>query len=258
MPGEIARNRTTGVPVALLEVSGVAKTFGALRALDGVNVSVASNSFHGLIGPNGSGKSTLLKAIAGDHFADSGRIRFDGRDITTMRPARRSRLGLSLKFQITAVLPELCVYDNVLLALQAHLSIWGLLRSNSRRALHGEISETLDRFQLLDRADDLAGELSHGQQQWLEIAMALTQRPKLLLLDEPTGGMSPEERRATGELLAPIRAHCAMVIVEHDLDFIKEICDRLTVMDNGRILDDGTVEEIERSAKVQEVYTTRV
>lgn len=244
--------------MALLEVKGVCKTFGSLKALDRVDVSVAENSFHGLIGPNGSGKSTLLSAIAGANFADEGTVTFAGRDITTMRPAQRSRLGLSLKFQITAVLLELSVYDNVLLALQAHRSIWGLLRSNSRRELHAEVIDALTRFRLADRADDLGGELSHGQQQWLEIAMALTQRPKLLLLDEPTGGMSPEERRATGELLAPIRQHCSMVIVEHDLDFIKDICDRLTVLDNGRVLDDGTVEEIERSAKVQEVYTTRV
>lgn len=244
--------------MALLEVRGIAKTFGALKALDGVDVTVGANSFHGLIGPNGSGKSTLLKAIAGAHFADAGTVSFEGRDITTAQPAQRSRLGLSLKFQITAVLLELSVYDNILLALQAHWSVWSLLRSKSRRELHDEVEGALDRFRLADRADDLAGELSHGQQQWLEIAMALAQRPKLLLLDEPTGGMSPEERRATGELLAPIREHCAMVIVEHDLDFIKDICDRLTVLDNGKVLDDGSVEEIERSSKVQEVYTTRV
>ena len=244
--------------MALLEVRGVTKRFGALQALGGVDVSVQPNSFHGLIGPNGSGKSTLLKAIAGAHFADGGTITFDGTDITTMRPAGRSRRGLSLKFQITAVLPDLSVYDNVLLAYQAHRSVWSLLRSASRVELDDEVMGTLVRFQLADRADDLAGELSHGQQQWLEIAMALTQKPKLLLLDEPTGGMSPEERRATGSLLAPIKAHCAMVIVEHDLDFIKDICDRLTVLDNGRVLDDGTVSEIESSKKVQEVYTTRV
>ncbi|MEM8755380.1 MAG: ABC transporter ATP-binding protein, partial [Pseudomonadota bacterium] len=211
--------------MALLEVRGVAKTFGALKALDGVDVTVEPNTFHGLIGPNGSGKSTLLKAIAGAHFASSGTVTFDGRDVTRAPPPTRSRLGLSLKFQITAVLPELSVYDNVLLALQAHKPIWGLLRSTSRVALHEEVMGALARFQLADRADDLAGELSHGQQQWLEIAMALTQKPKLLLLDEPTGGMSPDERRATGDLLAPIKAHCAMVIVEHDLDFIKDICD---------------------------------
>jgi ABC-type uncharacterized transport system ATPase subunit len=244
--------------VALLEVRGVGKTYGALRALEGVDVDVSPNTFHGLIGPNGSGKSTLLKAIAGAHLPTEGAVRFDGVDITRATPAERSRLGLSLKFQITAVLPELSVYDNVLLALQAHRPLWSLLGSTSRRALHGPVMEALESFRLADRADDLAGELSHGQQQWLEIAMALTQKPKLLLLDEPTGGMSPEERRATGALLAPIKDHCAMVIVEHDLDFIRDICDRLTVLESGRVLDDGTVDEIQRSAKVQEVYTTRV
>jgi branched-chain amino acid transport system ATP-binding protein len=116
----------------------------------------------------------------------------------------------------------------------------------------------LERFRLADRADHLAGELSHGEQQWLEIAMALAPRPKLLLLDEPTGGMSPEERRVTGELLAPIRRDCALVIVEHDLDFIKNICDRLTVLDQGRVLGTGTVAEIEGDPRVQEIYTRRV
>ena len=106
--------------------------------------------------------------------------------------------------------------------------------------------------------DDLAGELSHGMQQWLEIGMALMGRPKLLLLDEPTAGMSPEERRATGDLLLPMKEFCAVVIVEHDLDFIKDLCDHLTVLDQGRVLDDGTVAAIEASRKVQEVYTTRV
>jgi ABC-type uncharacterized transport system ATPase subunit len=244
--------------MALLEVRDVGKTFGALRALDGVNVSVRANTFHGLIGPNGSGKSTLLKAIAGAHFADAGTITFDDSDITTMRPADRARRGLSLKFQITAVLPELSAYDNLLLAVQANQSVWALVRSRTRGELHDEVMDALERFGLADRADDLASELSHGLQQWLEIAMALMSRPKLLLLDEPTGGMSPEERRATGELLMPIKDDCALVIVEHDLDFIKDICDHLTVLDQGRVLDDGTVEEIEASSKVQEVYTTRV
>jgi ABC-type uncharacterized transport system ATPase subunit len=244
--------------VALLEARAVGKVFGALRALEDVDVTVRASTFHGVIGPNGSGKSTLLKAIAGAHFADEGTVVFDGTDITTMRPADRSRLGLSLKFQITAVLPELSVYDNLLLSVQAHESVWGLLRSRSKRGLHDEIMDWLERFRLADRADDLAGELSHGQQQWLEIAMSLTQKPKLLLLDEPTAGMSPEERRATGDLLTPIKARCALVIVEHDLDFIKDICDHLTVLDQGRVLDDGTVSQIERSPRVQQVYTTRV
>ena len=124
--------------------------------------------------------------------------------------------------------------------------------------MHDDVLGSLARFRLDGRADDLAGELSHGEQQWLEIAMALAPRPKLLLLDEPTGGMSPEERRVTGELLLPIKSECALVIVEHDLDFIKNICDHLTVLDQGKVLDSGTVDQIERSAKVQEVYTSRV
>ena len=244
--------------MALLEVRDVGKSFGALRALDGIDVTVEAGSFHGLIGPNGSGKSTLLKAIAGAHFPDKGSIMFDGSDITAATPYERARSGLSLKFQITAVLPELSVYDNVLLALQSGQSLWSLLRSATRQQLNGDVMTALERFRLADRADDLAGELSHGQQQWLEIAMALAPRPKLLLLDEPTGGMSPEERRVTGELLQPIRSYCALVIVEHDLDFIKDICDHLTVLDQGKVLDDGTVAEIERSTRVQEVYTSRV
>ncbi len=244
--------------VALLEVEDVIKVFGALRALDRVDVAVEAGTFHGLIGPNGSGKSTLLKAIAGAHFPTHGTIRFDGQDITTSPPYQRARVGLSLKFQITAVLRELSVYDNVLLALQSSETAWSLIRSRTRRHLDEPIMQALDRFRLADRADDLAGELSHGEQQWLEIAMALAPGPKLLLLDEPTGGMSPEERRMTGELLLPIKAECALVIVEHDLDFIKNICDHLTVLDQGRVLCDGTVREIEESPEIQRIYTSRV
>lgn len=242
----------------LLVVSDVRKQFGTLQALGGVDVTVRAGTFHGLIGPNGSGKSTLLKAIAGAHFPSSGSISFAGHDITSATPYERSRLGMSLKFQITAVLGELSVYDNVLLALQAGESIWSLIRSRTRRALRDEVMHSLERFRLADRADELAGSLSHGEQQWLEIAMALAAHPKLLLLDEPTGGMSPEERRVTGELLAPIKSECALVIVEHDLDFIRDICDVLTVLDQGRVLDTGTVDEIQHSEKVQQVYTTRV
>jgi len=244
--------------MALLEVAGVTKSYGPLKALDGVDLQVEAGSFHGLIGPNGSGKSTLLKAIAGAHFATTGSIRFEGADITRMPPYLRSRAGLSLKFQITAVLTELSVYDNVLLALQSEESYAALLRSRSRSRLDGQVMHALERFRLADRATDLAGELSHGEQQWLEIAMALAPRPRLLLLDEPTGGMSPEERRVTGELLLPIKRDCALVIVEHDLDFIKNICDRLTVLDQGKVLGDGTVAEIERDPRVQEIYTSRV
>ena len=242
----------------LLEINKVRKNFGVLCALDDVSVSVNANTFHGLIGPNGSGKSTLLSIIAGAHYADNGSVVFDKNDITKTSPEIRARKGLSLKFQITAVLPELSTYDNLLLSIQSSQSIWKLISSKSKGILHDKIMDALERFKLADRADTLAGELSHGLQQWLEIAMSVIREPKLLLLDEPTGGMSPEERRATGELLMPIKKTCTLIIVEHDLDFIKDICDNLTVLDQGKIVDTGTVEQIKLSKKVQEVYTTRV
>jgi branched-chain amino acid transport system ATP-binding protein len=243
--------------MALLEAQGVVKVFGKLTALNGAGLTVSLNEFHGLIGPNGSGKSTLMKCIAGAEFPNQGSVSFDGRDITQASPAERARAGMSLKFQITSVLPALTLYDNILLALQAQTSLLDLAFSRTRGVLHDRVMAMLEQFRLADRADESAAALSHGQQQWLEIAMALASEPKLLLLDEPTGGMSLEERRVTGELLQPIKSRCSLVIVEHDLDFIRDICDRLTVLDQGRVLDTGSIADIQSSHKVQEVYLRR-
>jgi branched-chain amino acid transport system ATP-binding protein len=226
-------------PVNLLDVREVTKVYGTLTALGGASLTVARNEFHGLIGPNGSGKSTMLKCIAGAEVPTSGTVTLSGRDITHATPPERSRAGMSLKFQITAVLPQLSVYDNLLLAVQAHQPMLGLFLSRSRRSLDDKVMDLLGQFRLADRMDDIAGTLSHGQQQWLEIAMALSREPELLLLDEPTAGMSPQERRVTGDLIAPIKARCSLLIVEHDLDFIKDICDSLTVLDQGRIVATG-------------------
>jgi branched-chain amino acid transport system ATP-binding protein len=241
----------------LLEATGIVKVFGRLTALSGATLTVAENEFHGLIGPNGSGKSTLMKCVAGAESPTEGTVRFAGRDITALSPSQRARAGMSLKFQITSVLPTLTLYDNILLALQARSSLFDLVLSRTRNALHDQVMALLNQFRLADRAYDAAATLSHGQQQWLEIAMALAGKPRLLLLDEPTGGMSLEERRVTGELLQPIKAKCSLVIVEHDLDFIRDICDRLTVLDQGRVLESGTVPEIQASKSVQEIYLRR-
>ena len=243
--------------MALLEARDIVKSFGKLTALNHAALSVGENEFHGLIGPDGSGKSTLMKCVAGAETPTEGAVIFAGQDITAMPPADRARAGMSLKFQITSVLPALTLYDNILLALQAEAPLLALMLSRSRRALHDQVMTMLEQFRLADRAQDAAATLSHGQQQWLEIAMALASRPRLLLLDEPTGGMSLEERRVTGELLQPIKAHCSLVIVEHDLDFIRDICDRLTVLDQGQVLATGTVPEIQGNPKVQEVYLRR-
>lgn len=240
--------------MSLLEARNIRKIYGSLKALDGASLVVSGNEFHGLIGPNGSGKSTLLKCIAGAEIPTEGTILLGNRDITSFTAAERARAGLSLKFQITAVLPELSVYDNILIALQANSSLFVLLLSLSRKALHEKAMDCLARFKLVDKHDQLAAYLSHGEQQWLEIAMALAREPKLLLLDEPTAGMSPQERRATGELLAPIKSSCSLLIVEHDLDFIKDICDSLTVLDQGQVVASGPTQEVQNSQRVKEAY----
>lgn len=244
--------------MSLLDVRGLTKVYGTLTALSDANMAVRDNEFHGLIGPNGSGKSTMLKCIAGAETATSGTVTLSGRDITRAAPPERSRAGMSIKFQITAILPQLSVYDNLLLALQAHDSMFTLITSGSRRALHDETMELLTRFRLVDQRDAMAGFLSHGQQQWLEIAMAISRKPKLLLLDEPTAGMSPQERRATGDLLAPLKAHCSLLIVEHDLDFIKDICDSLTVLDQGQVVASGVTSDVQNDPRVKEAYLADV
>ena len=242
----------------LLEVCGLTKVFGRLVALGGVDLTVDENEFHGLIGPNGSGKSTLMKCVAGAEVPTEGTIRFAGRDITMATPAERAGAGISLKFQITTVFPALTVYDNVLLALQAQSATASLIFSRTRGALHERVVHLLEQFHLTQRCTERAAALSHGQQKWLEIAMALACEPRLLLLDEPTAGLSIEERRVTGELLMALKDRCSLVIVEHDLDFIRIICDRLTVLDQGHVLDCGTVSHVQNSCKVREVYLTRV
>lgn len=242
----------------LLQINSISKKFGVLQALNEINISIEKNTFHGLIGPNGSGKSTLLKTIAGAHYADSGEIIFKNSNITNNSPELRSQKGLNLKFQITAILPQLTVYDNLLLALQTNHSIWDLISSKSKYLYYEKIIEVLENFKLIKKVDTLAGELSHGLQQWLEIAMVVVKKPELLLLDEPTAGMSPQERQVTGELLVPLKSYCSLIIVEHDLDFIKDICDYITVLDQGKVLETGSIEKIRTSKKVQEVYTTRV
>lgn len=243
---------------AVLEARGIEMVYAnSLRALDGVDLTVEDGEFHGLIGPNGSGKSTLMKCVAGAETPTRGTVLLAGRKLDSLPPSERARAGLSLKFQITSVIPALTLYDNILLALQGRQPLWSLFRSRSATATHERVSSLLEQFHLSSRADEAAGALSHGQQQWLEIAMAMASEPRLLLLDEPTAGMSMEERRVTGDLLRPLKMRCALVIVEHDLDFIRGLCDRITVLDQGRVLDSGSVAHIQRSEKVREVYVRR-
>ncbi len=240
--------------MAQVEIRNLSKRYGALTALNNVSLSLKSGNCMGLIGPNGSGKSTLLKCIAGAHMATSGSITLDGRDVTRMTPAERSRIGLSLKFQITSIFPKLTVYDNLLLAFQAGGSMLQLMRTATATSLRQEIDAALTRYFLADRCFEVAGNLSHGQQQWLEIAMAMSRRPAVLLLDEPTAGMSPQERRATGELFMELKKVSSLLIVEHDLDFIHDVSDQLSVLDQGNLIASGPLAEVKNDPKVREAY----
>jgi branched-chain amino acid transport system ATP-binding protein len=244
--------------MSILTATEIKKRFGLVTALAGTTLDVQAHEIHGLIGPNGSGKSTLLHVIAGRTTPDSGTVRLAGRDITSHSPSRRARQGLSIKFQLARVYREQTVEENLLLALQAKAGISALIFSRSRRQLAPRIADLADSFGLAQDRRRPAGELSHGQQQWLEIAMAVATSPKVLLLDEPTAGMSRQERSRTGEIIRAASERCAVVIVEHDLDFIRELCHRIAVLHQGRSIAAGTPAEIERDAHVAEVYLTRV
>ena len=242
----------------LLEVISVTKKFGALTAVDNASIFINQNEIVGLIGPNGSGKSTLLHTVCGRTIATEGQILLQGLDITKQDPQDRAIAGMAIKFQLARIYLEKTVRENLLISLQAKESIWSQLRNRSLAKIEDKITSLADEFQLTEYLDEFAKSLSHGQQQWLEIAMAMASEPILLLLDEPTAGMSPKERADTAILIKKASKKCGVLIVEHDLDFIKEICDRISVLHQGNIIATGTSAEIEKDPKVKEVYLTRV
>ena len=242
----------------LLEVISVTKKFGALTAVDKASIFINQNEIVGLIGPNGSGKSTLLHTVCGRTIATEGQILLQGLDITKQDPQDRAIAGMAIKFQLARIYLEKTVRENLLISLQAKETIWSQLRNKSLAKFEEKITSLADEFQLTEYLNEFAKSLSHGQQQWLEIAMAMASEPILLLLDEPTAGMSPKERSDTAILIKKASKKCGILIVEHDLDFIKEICDRISVLHQGNIIATGTSDEIEKDPKVKEVYLTRV
>lgn len=231
---------------ALLELRGVQKRFGGLLAVNEMSFAMTSGQILGLIGPNGAGKSTLFKLIVGLYPPTEGNILFDTVDITTERPYARVQRGMSIKMQAPSVFKELPVRQNIQTALQERLS--GAER----------IAEEDRLLTLLNLAPDsgkLAGALSHGQQQWLEIGMALALKPQLLLLDEPTAGMSPEETYKTGELIKSFNAEgMTVLVVEHDMAFVRQVAQRVTVLHLGKIFARGNLESILQDEKVAEIY----
>lgn len=247
--------RGAGQPV--LHVEQVSKHFGALAALSRVDLEVRKGEVFSVIGPNGAGKSTLFNVITGLYPPTGGRVSFFGEEITGLSPEAVNRKGMAKTFQITNIFPEISVYDNVGVAAQSRSSEDGRLASLWRAAdVRAEAVALLATFDLAGRADELAENLSHGEQRYLEICLALATRPRLLLLDEPTAGMTPGETRHATELIRRVAAERALTVllIEHDMSVVMGISDRVAVLHFGEKIAEGTPAEIRSDAKVVEAY----
>jgi branched-chain amino acid transport system ATP-binding protein len=240
----------------LLRLSSLIKAFGALRVSDDITLDVAPGVCHAIIGPNGAGKTTLIHQISGALAPDSGTIQFAGRDITNLSMPKRALAGLARSFQITSILPEFSVLENVALAAQSRAgSSFRFFRAAARcEPLNGEAHSALAEVGLADRAGLQAGLLSHGEKRQLELAIALALRPKLLLLDEPMAGAGPEEARLLVDTLRGIKANTTIVLVEHDMHAVFALADRISVLVAGRIIATGTPDAIRADPQVKAAY----
>jgi branched-chain amino acid transport system ATP-binding protein len=240
----------------LLETRKIRKTFGALLATDGVDFDVREGETHAVIGPNGAGKTTFIKQLSGELRPDAGSVHFADQDITALPAQKRSRRGLARSFQITSVYRDFSALDNVAMAVQARAGhsfrFWRAARKD--RALIEPALEILRKIGLDGRSHVLAAELAHGEQRQLEIAMALATQPRLLLLDEPVAGMGTDESLRMVELLASLKGSKTIVLVEHDMDAVFTLADRISVLVYGRIIATGTPAEIRAHAEVRSAY----
>ena len=240
----------------LLKVEQLRKSFGGVVATDSLDFDVMPGEIHAVIGPNGAGKTTFVAQIAGMLNSDSGSIIFDGRDIAGKTAPERSHMGLARSFQITSVFRDFTALENVALSIQAHaghsFKFWK--RASTDTDLTGPAQKILDDVGLGDKALTLAGSLAHGQQRQLEIAMALATSPKMLLLDEPTAGMGAEESETMRQFLNDLKGDYSMLLIEHDMDTVFSVADRVTVLVYGRGIATGTPEEIRNNAEVRAAY----
>ena len=241
---------------ALLRVENLVRRFGGILATDNLSLDVAQGELHAIIGPNGAGKTTLISQLTGQLMSNSGSIHFAGQDITDLPAFRRSRLGLARSFQITSLLPDFTALDNVALAAQAHdghsFRFWGDARKESR--LRDAAHAALQRVGLDHRADVVVSELSHGEQRELELAVALATRPQLLLLDEPMAGLGTTESARMVKLLRELRKEVTIVLVEHDMEAVFALADRITVLVYGRVIASGVPAAIRANEEVKRAY----
>jgi branched-chain amino acid transport system ATP-binding protein len=242
---------------AVLEVRDLAKAFGGISAVNGVSFDVHEGEILGLIGPNGSGKSTLFNCILGQLPPSGGEVRIDGRPITGMRPCELNRLGVGRTFQLLQVFPQLTVRENLILAAQEHQgSMWSRLVGRRDAGRGAAADRMIEFFRLTALAEEKAGALSYGQQKLLDVAMAFMAGPRLVLLDEPAGGVNPTMLAGLRERLREINAaeHATFVVIEHNMEFVMSLCTRILVLAEGRIIAEGSPEEIRNNPAVVEAY----
>lgn len=230
----------------LLQISGLRKAFGGVTVADDIHFALPQGKMHCLVGPNGAGKSSFFRLILGEFPPDEGKIFFSGEEITGLKSFERVRKGISVKFQVPGIFKELSARQNLEIAFQYHLH---------GDSLSGTTRQMLEFANLSQDGDSPAGTLSHGQQQWLEIAMAVGVEPRLLLLDEPTAGMSPDETAKTGDMLHELNGRGITILaIEHDMAFVEQIAHRVTVLHFGSIFAEGSISEITAHKGVQEIY----
>ena len=242
---------------ASLYLDGITVTFDGFRALNNLSLIVEPGELRAVIGPNGAGKTTMMDVITGKTKPDSGTARFGDHDLTRLDETRIANLGIGRKFQKPTMFDALTVFENLELALKTNKGVKSSMFFRLDSAQSDRLSETLITIQLADSVGRLAGTLSHGQKQWLEIGMLLMQDPKLLLLDEPVAGMTDEETERTAELFLTLKGKHSLLVVEHDMNFIRSISDIVTVLCDGSVLAQGTLDKVQADERVIEVYLGR-
>ena len=240
----------------LLRIEGLTKRFGGVIASDDITLAVAAGELHAVIGPNGAGKTTLIGQLAGEIAHDAGRVVFAGRDITALATPGRSALGLARSFQITSLFPDFTALDNVALAVQAHAGhsfrFWAPARGAPE--LREPARAALARVGLDARSDAIVSKLSHGEHRQLELAMALATKPRLLLLDEPMAGLGPEESARMVKLMRELKQELTILLIEHDMEAVFALADRITVLVYGRVIASGAPAAIRANAEVRQAY----
>jgi urea transport system ATP-binding protein len=238
----------------LLEVEGLSVSFDGFRAVDNLNLYLDNDEIRAVIGPNGAGKTTLLDLISGKTRCAEGRVTFKGREITSLKEHEIVQAGIGRKFQTPSVYEELTVFENLEMAYPSRRTWWGALWSKRTAEVIDRVEEIAEMIYLKDRLNDPAAILGHGQKQWLEIGLLLIQSPRLMMLDEPVAGMSVHEREKTAELLKRLSQGRAVLVVEHDMQFVESIADTVTVLHQGKLLAEGKMAAVKDDPRVIEVY----